>query len=163
MSSLFFNFIFSLSTNPVIAGAAVFLNKFTYVFLVLIIVWVISFATHKLFTILLLLVSSGSAWIIAHTLKLIFHVSRPFVELGITPLVYQSNYSFPSEHCAVFSALAVSMFFIHKRAGVALGILAVLVGLSRIILGVHYPIDVLGGFLVGSIVAILYVKLFKKI
>jgi len=62
--------------------------------------------------------------------------------------------SFPSGHAATAFATAVVLAFVYPRqTGVFLG-LAVLVGLSRILLGAHFPSDVLAGALLGSGVAL---------
>ena len=104
---------------------------------------------------ILLVFSSGVlAWIIAEILKILIHVSRPFVTLpDIHNLFTETGYSFPSGHATFFSALAVSIFFLHKKAGYAFIFFALLIGLARIIAGVHFPIDILGGFLLGALVA----------
>jgi undecaprenyl-diphosphatase len=75
------------------------------------------------------------------------------------PLVSASGYGFPSGHAlnstATYGLLAVVAWrsrlpLVLRRAAVAVGVtLPFLVGLSRIALGVHYPSDVLGGWLAG--------------
>ena len=75
------------------------------------------------------------------------------------PLVSASGYSFPSGHTlnstATYGLLAVVALWSRlplaiRRAAVIAGVtLPILVGLSRIALGVHYPTDVLGGWLAG--------------
>jgi undecaprenyl-diphosphatase len=58
--------------------------------------------------------------------------------------------SFPSDHAALFFCLATILFFISRRAG-ALALLHALlvVSLTRIYLGIHYPSDILAGMLIG--------------
>jgi undecaprenyl-diphosphatase len=60
--------------------------------------------------------------------------------------------SFPSGHAAGTFAFAAFVFALHRRAGIAAFGLAVLVAISRVALGVHYPTDVMAGAVVGSIV-----------
>ena len=58
--------------------------------------------------------------------------------------------SFPSDHAALFFCLATILFFISRRAGVlALLHAFVLVCLTRVYLGIHYPTDILAGILIG--------------
>ena len=71
------------------------------------------------------------------------------------------DYSFPSGHSAASFAAAVSIFVMHKKEGAAALILACLIAFSRLYLGVHYPTDVLTGFviaLVGSTLSVWIVR-----
>jgi undecaprenyl-diphosphatase len=58
--------------------------------------------------------------------------------------------------------LALSVYFIHKRVGIFLIFAAILIGTARIIAGVHYPVDILGGYVLGTVIAIIFNYLFKK-
>lgn len=69
------------------------------------------------------------------------------------------DYSFPSGHSAASFAAAVSMFTLHRKAGIAALILAVLIAFSRLYLFVHFPTDVLVGAVVGFICAFLAAKM----
>jgi undecaprenyl-diphosphatase len=58
--------------------------------------------------------------------------------------------SFPSDHAAMFFALASGIWMAHRRLGyLAFCCVMVVVCLPRIILGVHYPSDILGGAVLG--------------
>lgn len=70
---------------------------------------------------------------------------------GITD--YKSSKSFPSSHAANTMAFAVFVGWKYKKILPILITVAVLVGISRIYVGVHYPSDVLGGMSVGIFVA----------
>ncbi len=69
------------------------------------------------------------------------------------------DYSFPSGHSAASFAAAVSIFILHKKAGIAALILAGLIAFSRLYLFVHFPTDVFAGIAVGFICAFLAVKI----
>ena len=62
-------------------------------------------------------------------------------------------YSFPSSHASNILALAVAGSYYFRNAMYPLILLAFMVGYSRIYVGVHYPLDVLGGFVWGGTVA----------
>lgn len=101
------------------------------------------------------------AWILAYILKIIIHTPRPFDALPqIHSLIPESGYGFPSGHATFFMALAFSIFFMHKKAGYWFIFFALLIGLARIIAGVHFPIDILGGFVLGSLMAVFVEKIF---
>lgn len=101
-----------------------------------------------------------TAYILATILKEIIHTDRSFVQFnGILPLFNPNQeYSFPSTHAAIFSALAFTVFFLNKKAGYAFMFFALLIGIARIIAGVHFPIDILGGFILGALIALLFKK-----
>ena len=98
--------------------------------------------------------SSFLAYGISVVLKIIFHTSRPFLSLPeLQALFPETGFAFPSSHAAFFMAMAFSLFFLHKKAGYIFGFFALLIGITRIIAGVHFPIDILGGFVLGTLVA----------
>jgi undecaprenyl-diphosphatase len=59
------------------------------------------------------------------------------------------NTSFPSGHTAAASALAASLLYVNRRVGFMSVATVALVALGRILVGVHYPTDILGGLVVG--------------
>jgi len=64
--------------------------------------------------------------------------------------------SFPSDHAALFFALAMAIWFVWRAAGiVALCHVAIFICVPRIYLGIHYPTDILGGALIGISAALL--------
>ncbi len=68
----------------------------------------------------------------------------------------ESEYSFPSGHTTVATDALVAMFIVSKKKSVSwlLLLAPVLMGISRNYLMVHYPTDVIGGIIVGSIAAV---------
>lgn len=104
--------------------------------------------------ILMVFFSGFLAYFISVILKILFHTSRPFLILpDVQALFPETGYAFPSGHATFFMALAFSIFFLHKKAGYLFMLFALLIGLARIVAGVHFPIDILGGFILGALVA----------
>lgn len=105
--------------------------------------------------------SGGVAYLVSEfALKIFFHAPRPPVVLhGIYPLIEKTSYSFPSGHAAVFMALAVAMFFVEKKSGLWFLLFALIIGIARVAAGVHFPVDILGGFALGTVVAYLLKKI----
>lgn len=105
-----------------------------------------------------------SGWATSEVLKFIFANPRPFVSIAeFTPLFTSEGLSFPSSHATVFSALAVVMFFENKKLGIFFAVSAVLIGLSRIVAGVHYPVDILAGLVLGSVGVLVVYKYTGKL
>ncbi|MFJ3088209.1 phosphatase PAP2 family protein [Streptomyces sp. NPDC086838] len=86
---------------------------------------------------------------------------RPFKDhSGLDVLVDGKNdFSFVSDHATMAMALGVGLFVAHRKFGIAAIGLALLEGFCRIYMGVHYPTDVIGGFALGTAVALLLAPL----
>ncbi|KUJ53560.1 Undecaprenyl-diphosphatase BcrC [Streptomyces sp. MBT84] len=82
---------------------------------------------------------------------------RPFVDhQGIDVLVSgRSGFSFVSDHATLTMAMAAGLFVAHRKFGLAGLGLALLEGFSQVYMGAHYPTDVVGGFALGTAVALL--------
>jgi undecaprenyl-diphosphatase len=107
----------------------------------------------------------ATTFILVQFIKVVIAYPRPFAVLPQTVLLIpdQAGYSFPSMHTALTVAAAMSIFVHHRRLGLLLLLLALLVGISRIYVGVHYPIDVVVGGLIGWGISVLLHALFSKI
>ncbi|GGU19779.1 phosphatase PAP2 family protein [Streptomyces violascens] len=86
---------------------------------------------------------------------------RPFLDhKGLDVLVDgKSDFSFVSDHATLAMAIGAGLFVANRKFGlIALG-LALLEGFCRVYMGVHYPTDVVGGFALGTAVALLLAPL----
>jgi|SRR3989344_2178935 len=172
MNDAIFLFFYNLSHQfPYLGKAAVFISE-TFPYLVILFAFVFLLFHHEVlpsqnplreFTkkwreIAFVFLTGVFAWIIARILKLLLRAERPFeIFPDMTNLFPEPGYSFPSGHATFFAAIAISIFLLHRRAGSAFIFFALLVGVARIIIGVHFPIDILGGFVLGALVAY-YIK-----
>lgn len=90
---------------------------------------------------------------------------RPFVvNEAIVPLVggVSPYRSFPSGHSAgSFAAMFALYRWVPKKIGIPALILATLVALSRLYVGVHYPTDLFGGFIIGLVCSIVAYRIVK--
>ena len=103
------------------------------------------------------LVAIGFTAIAVYTTKPLFHRTRPYLALeGVRPFGLPPpphDPSFPSGHAA--GAACFAAFFADRKRPVRTGVLfvsAALVGLSRVVLGVHFPLDVVCGACLGGAV-----------
>jgi len=61
--------------------------------------------------------------------------------------------SFPSDHAVVAGAVAVGVFLANRKLGLVTAALAVLMAVTRVYVGAHFPLDVAVGLAVGAVVA----------
>ncbi|NIP32410.1 phosphatase PAP2 family protein [Candidatus Saccharibacteria bacterium] len=104
--------------------------------------------------------SAGLGLLFNFIVSIFIQRSRPF-EIGLGENIYGSVWtagSFPSEHTTIAFAIALAVFLTYKKFGTILLVLAAIVGISRVYVGVHYPLDVAAGALVGIAMAYLTVK-----
>lgn len=163
MNNYIFNLFFSLSNFPFIGSLSIFLSDvLIYVligFLPIYIIWKRKFIFRNL--VLFSIISIGS-YTVSKILKLIFHIQRPFIEMNFTPIIYESGFSFPSSHATLSAAISILAFSLNKKLGIIFSIITLFIGFSRMVLGVHYPLDVLGGFAIGSLFSLMFIGFFKK-
>lgn len=99
---------------------------------------------------------------ICHIMKNVIERPRPFLVLQDVSTVYTSSgFSFPSTHSAMVFLAAVILTKCFGK-GVIFYFIAVLVAISRIYLGLHYPSDVFVGGLIGVLTGLIIVHFGKK-
>ncbi|MFR4350101.1 MAG: phosphatase PAP2 family protein [Roseburia sp.] len=81
----------------------------------------------------------------------ILNVPRPYEKFGVQPALEKdsSGKSFPSRHVFSIFVIAVTVFRIYPAAGSLLAVAGVILGLIRVVGGVHEPRDVIAGGLIG--------------
>jgi|SRR3989344_1016641 len=87
---------------------------------------------------------------------------RPFLVYDIEHLFIENSSSFPSGHSLFFFALAGAIYHFNKKWGSFFLFLAFLIGIARIMAGVHYPSDVLVGAFIGFLVSYSIVRCIEK-
>lgn len=135
-------------------------------FLGLILLWVIDGRIKKEIVVHAV-ISAVVAWVASLILKDIFQTTRPYIVEGVKSVVLLSgtvqNWAFPSSHLASSFALSVTIWFHNRKIGILYVIASIFIGVARVMARVHYPIDILGGAVVGTLVAVLVEKVHFKI
>jgi undecaprenyl-diphosphatase len=101
--------------------------------------------------------AAGIALLLNIPVRALVQRPRPFTEHdGLDVLVHGKNdYSFVSDHATLTAAVAVGLFMVSRKFGVAALVLALAEGFCRVYMGVHYPTDVIGGFALGAATVLL--------
>jgi len=141
-------------------------------------IWVLVFsivgwALYRLFRydevrwreLIVIFLGAALAWIIAQLFKYSLVIPRPFVVLDNVNLLFPhgDTGTFPSGHATFSFALATMLFYYHKQLAWLYIFGAFLIGASRVIAGVHWPLDILGGYALGGVVAFGVYHLYKRL
>ena len=116
----------------------------------------------------MLMVSLSSAiiarFVFVEIIRLFYYNPRPFLVLsGVAQLVnHETTSSFPSGHATFYFALAMGVFLYNKKIGHVYIALAGLISFARIFVGVHWPLDILAGAGLGSVISVIMYLAYKK-
>jgi undecaprenyl-diphosphatase len=104
--------------------------------------------------ILILLSLVGSLIVTNGLLKNWIARPRPYTVYPVDLLINKNpEFSFPSGHTSAAFAAAWMVYMNKKKLGIYLVVLATFMGLSRLYLFMHYPTDVMGGAIIGILIA----------
>jgi len=102
-------------------------------------------------------------FIVAKIASKLYSNPRPFVVGHFTPLItHSADNGFPSDHTLLASAVAMAVFYFNRKLGTILMIIALLVGLSRVLAGVHHLVDIFGSIIISIIVSSLVYYFLKS-
>lgn len=147
------NLIFDAS----IVFFAEYLGYFLILFFLAFLFFYPGFKSEKIKILLLALSSMIIARFgIVSSIRFFYHRPRPFIDHSVNQLISNNNFSFPSGHAALFFAMATSIYFYNKKWGLWFFAAAILMSLSRIIVGVHYPGDIIGGAVIGIVISYIF-------
>ncbi len=100
---------------------------------------------------------------IAELIRLFWSRPRPFVENNVNLLIGKtSESSFPSGHASACFALSFIVYHYNKKAGLVFFFVSFLVSIARVFVGVHWPLDILGGAAVGVLAGWIIVKISQR-
>ncbi|HEY9634391.1 MAG TPA: phosphatase PAP2 family protein [Coleofasciculaceae cyanobacterium] len=121
--------------------------------------------------VLLVLLSCLPTYVVARISQSIFHRPRPLINMPLEiPPIFQAQFkemreaftgfgSFPSDHAGLFFLFTTIVFTVNKRLGIFCLLVSLYYCALRVAVGYHWPSDILGGAVLGSLVALLMLSL----
>jgi undecaprenyl-diphosphatase len=103
--------------------------------------------------------SAGLALALAKGIGELVARQRPFVDHPHAAhlfIKHAADYGFPSDHTSGAFAIGVALLLRHRASGVFALLLAFAIGIGRVMVGVHYPSDVLAGAVLGTLCALVF-------
>ncbi|EKD59061.1 MAG: Bacitracin transport permease protein BCRC [uncultured bacterium] len=110
-------------------------------------------------TIVFAIIALPLSYVAAKISSYFYYDARPFVVGNFTSLIpHAADNGFPSDHTLLASGLAGIILLFDKKKGAVLAGVAILVGVSRVLAGVHHATDIVGSMVIVSVVSFLTYK-----
>lgn len=130
----------------------VFINKLlTEIVYIAFFALLANLALHRDKDIIRIVLVTGISFVLVSVSRHFIDAERPYIKYNFAPLVQKEKKgeSMPSRH--VFSAFVIGVAFLYMN--VALGIIMLIIGtlmaITRVVIGVHFPRDVIAGAVIG--------------
>ncbi|MBI2639443.1 MAG: phosphatase PAP2 family protein [Candidatus Sungbacteria bacterium] len=171
----FFNWLNGwAASSPAMSGTAVFLAVYLWYLVMAAVVFIVAFSflpslrkylkRNCEFFFFTFASAFAARFVFTELIRFFYNRPRPFdlpaevlTKAGVEPvrqlIAHASDGSFPSGHAALSFAVATAVAFYYPRTSILFFVAAFVIGLGRVAAGVHYPIDILGGAVVGVMTA----------
>ena len=90
---------------------------------------------------------------VTELIRFFYHRPRPFLTHRVHQLLSETSYSFPSGHSTFFFAFSYTIYLYNKKWGMWFLGATILLTIARVMAGVHYLSDIVGGMIIGIIIA----------
>lgn len=154
LANSFFNWFFPIITSQ---------KNWTPIYLFLLLFLVIKYKKNGALIAILIIISVGLTDFVGNEMKDLIGRLRPCKVFGDINLLVKcgSGKAFPSLHAANNFAMAFVLTRFFRNNAWIFYTLASLIAFSRVIVGVHYPLDILGGAVLGTLIA--YITIFFQL
>lgn len=163
-TDLFF-LVFNLKgQNPILDQLMIFATEYLiYLTFLLVLILALKGGIKEKKSFLIIILSLPIAVLIIKLIHIFVFEPRPFVTYNLIPLVSETlNASFPSRHATISAVLAFAFTYFKSKWAPLLLLIMVWISISRVYVGVHYPLDLIGGW-ATAIISIALALQIKKI
>jgi len=155
-----------LGVSGFLDGAVIFFGNYFSYFLIFFVFWFIfqlKGLKNKIFALIFFALAALIArGVITNIIHFFYNRPRPFKVLDFTPLFYNSNPSFPSGHAVLLFTFGFVIFYFSRSLGWWFLGFSFLNSVARVIAGVHWPSDIIGGIVIAFLSFLITLKLLKK-
>ncbi len=95
--------------------------------------------------------------ILVTVIRALINAKRPYEVYDYTPAVHKDTKgkSFPSRHTVCAFIIAMAFLYVNFRVGVIMLVIAAIIGVTRVLAGVHFIRDVISGAAIGILIGVL--------
>lgn len=135
-----------------------------FLWLCLLLFLVVSFKKYWRMVLEAVIAAVLTRFVLTAIIRWLWFRPRPFVALNFIPLINQSakEASFPSGHASFYFALSTIVYCYNKKAGILFYIGSFLIVIARVFVGIHWPLDILAGAVLGVLTGWILNWLFRK-
>ncbi|MGC9364700.1 MAG: phosphatase PAP2 family protein [Fidelibacterota bacterium] len=158
-----FYFINQSLANPVFDWLMPFITEKSHWIIPILMIWlgllILGKKRGRIAALLLLLTVATTDPVCYRVLKPTFKRIRPSRSLEDVRLLVGrgGKYGFPSNHAANITGAMLILVYFYRKYKYGFATVAMLISFSRIYVGVHYPLDVLFGMLIGALFAVMWI------
>lgn len=152
-TDLFFQ-IFNLSGNNSLLDNLMIFATIDLIYLMIFLVFILSIKgkIKEKKAMFLIILSLPIAVLLIKAIHIFYSEPRPFVSYQFPPLVSEKmNATFPSRHTVISSVIAFSYLYFKSKWAPLFLFAMIWIAISRVYVGVHYPLDLLGGLIVSAL------------
>ncbi len=102
---------------------------------------------------ILTIVALPCIYLVSKAAAHVYFDPRPFVVNNFVPLIpHAADNGFPSDHTLLTGAIASVVWLYNKKISAILWLIALIVGTSRVLAGIHHPVDIVGAIVISIII-----------
>ena len=165
IDELLFKILFNLANEHSVLGRIMIVstNWSSRVFAVIYVIGIVVLILNKSKKLIPFILAPTTAFLTVHIIRYIYLRPRPFVALEIESLIdHAANGSLPSMHAVSAFVIGMVVWYTHKRVGRYVLALATITGVSRVMVGVHYPLDIVVGGILAILISTVIFNIAKK-